>query len=175
MDTAPLSLLRWQFEFTWSLFEYHLERVEEDDFLWEPAAECWTMRRNAEGGWEPDWADTEPDPVPAPTAAWVTWHIGWWWSVTLDHMHGRAPRERHEIAWPGPGEPTVAWLRDLRTHWLAALDGLAGTDLDTPAPFPWHDEPGMTLAHTIGWVNGELMKDAAEFGQLRMLRAVSAA
>jgi hypothetical protein len=52
-------LLRWQFDFTWSLFEYHLERLEPADFLWEPAALCWTVRPGADGAWVPDWADTE--------------------------------------------------------------------------------------------------------------------
>jgi hypothetical protein len=62
-------LLRWQFDFTWSLFEYHLERLEPADFLWEPAALCWTVRPGADGAWVPDWADTEPDPVAVPTIA----------------------------------------------------------------------------------------------------------
>ncbi|BFO22882.1 hypothetical protein SHKM778_92700 [Streptomyces sp. KM77-8] len=87
----PTSLLRFQFELTWSLFEYHLERLEPDDFLWEPTPHCWTVRRSPGGAWVPDWAETEPDPVPVPTIAWVTWHIGWWWSVTTDHARGRLP------------------------------------------------------------------------------------
>ena len=45
MPTTRRELLRWQFEMTWSLFEYHLERLRPDDFLWEPAALCWTMLR----------------------------------------------------------------------------------------------------------------------------------
>ncbi|PWI12393.1 damage-inducible protein DinB [Streptomyces sp. NWU339] len=173
---TPLSrteLLRWQFELTWSLFEYHLERLEPDDFLWEPTAHCWTMRRAADGAWTPDWAETEPDPVPVPTIAWVSWHIGWWWSVALDHAHGRRPRERTEVTWPGEGPATVQWLRDLRTEWLATLDGLTDTDLDATAPFPWPSDPAYTVAHTAAWVNTELLKNATEIGQLRLLRAAS--
>ncbi|CAL9511152.1 DinB family protein [Streptomyces griseomycini] len=166
-------LLRWQFELTWSLFEYHLERLEPEDFLWEPAARCWTVRRSPEGTWVPDWADTEPDPVPVPTAAWVSWHLGWWWSVTLDHARGHRPRERTDVTWPGEGEPTVRWLRGLRTEWLAVLDGLTDADLDATAPFPWPDDPARTVAHMLAWVNAELMKNATEIGQLRLLRAAS--
>ncbi|MFD5696684.1 hypothetical protein [Streptomyces lasiicapitis] len=98
MNVSRHALLRWQFELTWSLFEYHLERLEDDDHLWEPAARTWTLRRGDGGEWTPDWADTEPDPVPVPT-----------------------------------------------------------------------------VAHTAAWVNAELMKNAAEIGQLRLLRAASAA
>ncbi|OZV75534.1 damage-inducible protein DinB [Micromonospora echinospora] len=174
MPVPSATLARWQFDLTWSLFEYHLDRLEPEDFRWEPAPLCWTMRTGPDGGWAPDWADTEPDPVPVPTIGWLTWHLGWWWSVTLDHLEGRTPRERTDVHWPGPGEPTVAWLRDLRVQWLAVLDRLTDADLDRPAAFPWQDDPAHTVAHTLGWVNAELMKNVAEIGQLRLLRAAQA-
>ncbi|MER7168350.1 DinB family protein [Micromonospora sp. NPDC000207] len=170
MSASRLDLLRWQFDLTWSLFEYHLERLEPTDFLWEPAPHCWTMRQDADGGWVSDWADVEPDPIPVPTIGWITWHIGWWWTVTVDHAQGRTPRERTEVGWPGGGEQTVAWLRDLRTAWLSVLDQLGDADLDATAPFPWQNDPAHTVAHMIAWVNAELMKNATEIGQLRLLR-----
>jgi hypothetical protein len=171
MSGSRCELLRWQFEFTWSLFEYHLERLQPEDFLWEPARNCWTVRRDAAGVWEPDWAETEPDPVPVPTIAWVSWHIGWWWSVTIDHARGRVPRDRSEVRWPGDGESAVAWLRGLREEWLAVLGRLTDSDLEAAAPFPWPEESGHTVAHMLAWVNAELMKNVTEIGQLRLLRA----
>jgi hypothetical protein len=148
------------------LLEYHLERLEPADLLWEPAPLCWTLRPGVDGAWTPDWADTEPDPVPVPTIGWVTWHLGWWWSVALDHAHGRPPRDRADVVWPGDG--TVAWLRDLRAQWLEVLPEL---DLGTVAPFPWDRDPDHSVAHMVAWVNAELMKNVAEIGQLRLLRA----
>lgn len=173
MSASRCDLLRWQFDLTWSLFDYHLERLEPGDFLWEPAAHCWTMHQAADGTWVPDWADTEPDPVPVPTIGWVSWHIGWWWSVTIDHARGRVPRERTEIVWPGGGKAAIEWLRGLRDDWLAVLDGLGDAELDAAAPFPWQDDPRHTVAHMVAWVNAELMKNATEIGQLRLLRAAS--
>ncbi|MEH1102894.1 DinB family protein [Micromonospora sp. CPCC 205561] len=175
MSSSSRALLRWQFDLTWSLFEYHLERLDVADFLWEPAANCWTLRRGPDGAWTPDWADTEPDPVPVPTVGWLTWHVGWWWTVAADHLAGRAARARTDVGWPGAGEPCVAWLRRLRTEWLGLLERLTDADLDGPAPFPWQDDPAYTVAHTIGWVNAELMKNVAEIGQLRLLRAADRA
>jgi hypothetical protein len=169
--SRALDLLRGQFELTWSLFEYHLERLDADDFLWEPAALCWTVHRADDGTWVPDWADSEPDPVPVPTIGWLSWHIGWWWGVAADHAQGRAPRERGDIAWPGPGKPAVEWLRGLREDWLEALDRITEADLTAPAPFPWQDDPRHTVADMAAWVNAELMKNVAEIGQLRLLRA----
>ncbi|MFI7704153.1 hypothetical protein [Nonomuraea sp. NPDC049480] len=49
-----------------------------------------------------------------------------------------------------------------------------GADLDAAAPFPWPKDSEHTVAHMIAWVNSELMKNAAEIGQLRLLRAASA-
>ncbi|WP_428965280.1 DinB family protein [Micromonospora fluostatini] len=171
MPDTRLALLRWQFDLTWSLFEYHLDRLTAEDFRWEPVPHCWTLRPTPDGGWAPDWADTEPDPVPVPTVAWLTWHIGWWWGVTQDHLRRRPPRGRTEVGWPGDGAPAVAWLRDLRGQWLALLDGLTDADLDAPAPFPWPEPTDLTVAHTLAWVTAELMKNAAEIGQLRLVRA----
>ncbi|MFC4494937.1 DinB family protein [Streptomyces ovatisporus] len=173
MTDSRCDLLRFQFDLTWSLFEYHLERLTPADFLWEPVSLCWTVRQDGAGAWVPDWAESEPDPVPVPTIAWLSWHIGWWWGVTLDHVRGRTPREHTEITWPGPGEPAVEGLRSLREEWLAVLDEFTGTDLDAAAPFPWPDDSGRTVAHMAGWVNSELMKNAAEIGQLRLLRTAS--
>nr|WP_308213084.1 hypothetical protein [Nocardia amikacinitolerans] len=34
---------------------------------------------------------------------------------------------------------------------------------------------GLTVTHLAAWVNAELMKNAAEIGQLRLLRAASLA
>nr|WP_228447699.1 DinB family protein [Streptomyces paludis] len=164
-------MLRGQFDLTWALFEYHLERLEPADVLWEPAPHCWTVRQDATGAWAPDWAEEEPDPVPVPTIAWLTWHIGWWWSTAADHARGRAPRDRTDITWPGDGASAVAWLRGLRDDWTAVLDGLTDAGLDAVAPFPWPREAGRTVADMAGWVNAELMKNVAEIGQLRLLRA----
>ncbi|MFB9903418.1 DinB family protein [Allokutzneria oryzae] len=174
MSASRCSLLHWQFDLTWSLFEFHLERLVEEDFLWEPAAVCWTVRRHPDGAWRPDWDEAELDPVPVPTIAWLTWHIGWWWSVTLDHACGHAPRERTEITWPGDGERAVTWLRELRAEWVAVLDRLTDADLDPVAPFPWQNDPEHRVAHMIAWVNSELMKNVAEIGEIRMIRASSA-
>ncbi|BFO22883.1 hypothetical protein SHKM778_92710 [Streptomyces sp. KM77-8] len=65
------------------------------------------------------------------------------------------------------------WLRALREEWLTVVDGLTEADLSATAPFPWPNDPAHTKAHMVAWVNTELMKNVAEIGQLRLLRAVS--
>lgn len=101
-------------------------------------------------------------------------HIGWWWSVALDHAQGRPPRDRADVVRPGEGAPTVTWLRELRTRWLSVLDGLTESDLDATAPFPWPEDPRYTVAHMVASVNTELTRNVTEIGRLRLLRAASA-
>lgn len=165
-------LLRWQFDLTWSLFELHLGQLTPGDYRWEPGPLVWTVHRDADGTWRPDWSDTEPDPIPVPTIAWLTWHIGWWWSVTLDHVRGLPPRDRADIPWPGE-DAVRDRLRQLAADWRAVLDQHTETELDKSAEYPWPAEADLTRAHQFAWVNAELMKNATEIGQLRLLRAAS--
>lgn len=74
MNNPRRELLRWQFDMTCALFTCHLERLAPEDFLWEPTDLTWTVRPDTAGNWLPDWADTEPEPVP--TIGWVSRHIG---------------------------------------------------------------------------------------------------
>ncbi|WP_433871653.1 DinB family protein [Saccharopolyspora sp. CA-218241] len=168
-----LDLLRDQFDLTWALLELHLDQLAPEDFRWEPAAHCWTVRPGPDGGWVADFAEVEPEPIPVPTIAWTTWHLGWWWSAALDHLRGDPPRAHQDVRWPGDGAPTTDWLRGLRTEWLAALDRLTDADLDATATFPWGEQAPKTVAHTAAWVNAELMKNTAELGQLRLLRTAT--
>ncbi|ANZ35433.1 hypothetical protein BBK82_04390 [Lentzea guizhouensis] len=163
MAVSQRELLRWQCELTWSLFEYHLDLLDQADLLWEPEGSVvFTMRHNGTE-WERDWPTPEQESAGVATMAWLTWHIGWWWTAAIDHVRKSEPRE---VVWPGP-ERAVGWLRDLHAEWL---DVLTTADLEATTDFPWPDGT-MTVAHTAGWVNAELMKNVAEIGQLRRLVA----
>ncbi|WP_280235267.1 DinB family protein [Nocardia cyriacigeorgica] len=168
MPDSHRDLLTWQFELTWALADYHLDALIEDDFLAEPGPLCWTVRPDADGIWRPDFADVEPDPVPVPTIAWLTWHIDWWWSTATDQLTGRDPRSRENVHWPGTGAAAVDRIRQLRGEWLTAF---ADADPAAPVAYPWPAEAGLTVAHLAAWVNAELMKNITEIGQLRLILA----
>ncbi|WP_245961729.1 DinB family protein [Quadrisphaera granulorum] len=153
----------------WSLAEYHLQRVTTESLLWEPSTSCWTVHRDSEGTWRPDWMVPEPDPTPPPTAAWVSWHLGWWWTEALAQLTGQAPPGREDITWPGDAAATVTWLRALHDAWVAQLDALKEADLDAPVTFPWPREADRSVADLLAWVNVELTKNTAEIGQLTMI------
>jgi hypothetical protein len=165
-----MSALVGQFDLAWALAELHLSALTDDDFLWEPAELVWTVRPDDAGSWRPDWSDEEPDPIPVPTIGWLTWHITWWWSVTLAHLDGDAVPDRVEVTWPG-GATVVARIRELAQRWRAALEALTDADLERGSAFPWGSDSGRTVADTVLWLHVELTKNIAEIGQLRLLRA----
>ncbi|GAA0957420.1 DinB family protein [Kribbella koreensis] len=169
MTSDIQNVLRNQFELTWALFEYHLERLTPDDLLWEPAKLCWTVRPDSIGNWRADWSDSALDPIPVPTIGWLTWHIGWWWSTAAAHARGAVPPDRTAVLWPGDLAKTLGWMRALRDQWSHILEDI--TDLTRPAVFPWPPEARRSTADQFAWVNTELMKNAAEIGQLRLLKA----
>jgi len=170
MPTARVDLLTRQLDIAWSLFEYHLADLDDAVCLWEPAPVCWTVRPDDHGRWVADWAVPEPDPVPAVSIGWLTWHIGYWWTTTLGHCFGAGAPQREEITWPGTIAATADWLRGLKDDWQANLLPLTDADLDSrdrTAGLPWGEN--LTLVDVAGWVNIELTKNVAEVGLVRNL------
>ncbi|MFC7625165.1 DinB family protein [Microlunatus sp. GCM10028923] len=165
--TAPLAF---QLDVSSMLLDYHLAGLSAEDLTWAPAPTHWTMHQGESGTWEPDWADVEPDPVPVPNVAWVSWHLIWWWSCTLADVRGQSAPGRTELGW----QPDPDWIRsklaELRTAWSAVLTDLTEADLAEPSAFPWPADAGRTRLDQLAWVTVEHTKNVAELGQLMMLR-----
>ncbi|MFF0446529.1 DinB family protein [Streptomyces sp. NPDC004609] len=175
MTSPRAELLVRQLDLVWSLFEYHHPELDDDSFLWEPAPGAWTVREDGAGRWVADWQVPEPDPVPTTSIAWLSWHIGYWWTTTLRECFGPGAPPREEIAWPGGAEPAVAWLRGLKDEWRGELVRLGDDDLDSTdrtAGLPW-GEP-QNLVDIAAWVNFELAKNVSEIGLTLRLRKAPA-
>ncbi|MFC7405372.1 DinB family protein [Georgenia alba] len=164
-DVAPArEALTWQFDMVWSLAQYHLPALTDEMCTWEPAPGAWTVRPT-DDGWVADWADEEPDPVPAVTIGWVCWHIAWWWSETVARARGEEPPGRTGVRYPGSADGVRAQLTALAEQWREILADLDDAALSRPSTFPWPDE--RPFATTIAWAHAELMKNVAEIGLLR--------
>jgi hypothetical protein len=70
----------------WHRTRARLVGLSDEEYLWEPAPGCWTVRERADGSWMADWPLPRPDLEPFTTIAWRLWHL-------ID-MYGedRAPR-----------------------------------------------------------------------------------
>src|SRR5215470_1277032 len=72
-----LSTLRRQLDWQWtSVLRPRFEGLTDDEYLWEPAPGCWSVRPGPDGRPAMDWARPEPQPPPFTTIAWRLCHIG---------------------------------------------------------------------------------------------------
>ncbi|MEU6739401.1 DinB family protein [Streptosporangium sandarakinum] len=175
---SELERLRWQLNVSWSLLSLHLERVTDEEVLWEPASNCWNVRRRPDGTWAADWVVPEPEPTPVTSVGWVMWHIGFWWSHTHERCFGEPGAVTAELdwseaaaatPWPGDAASAVGWLTGCHDRWTGALDSLNEAELNSTERSRWFPDGTLSLGHVLAWVNIELMKNAAEIGSLRHL------
>ncbi|GAB3209348.1 DinB family protein [Marinactinospora endophytica] len=176
MSSSRISLVNRQLDIAWALLEHHAQDLDDAMCLWEPAPVSWNVRPDGQGRWVADWQVPEPQPVPAVTIGWVTWHVDYWWTTTLEHCFGSGAPAREEIVWPGSAEAAIARLAELKRSWQAGLARLDDADLDSTsrtAGLPWGE--GLPLVDVAGWVGVELTKNVAEIGLLRHLYTWNAA
>jgi hypothetical protein len=52
-----------------------LEGLTDEEYLWQPAPGCWTIRPRPDGRWAADWPLPAPEVEPFTTIAWRLWHL----------------------------------------------------------------------------------------------------
>ncbi|HEU4429825.1 MAG TPA: DinB family protein, partial [Myxococcota bacterium] len=129
------------------------------------------VHRAADGMWRADWPEREGYDIGPPSIAWLTWHIGFWWSMAIDHSFGDATLTREQVLWPGDADAVRTSIARLHRDWRAAIERLSDEELRSSqrARWPLRDRP---FADVIAWANVELTKNAAEIGYARFLFAV---
>ncbi len=169
MITTSTDPFAFQLEISSMLLDHHLAGLSADDLFWAPAPLHWTMHATDAGGRRPDWADTEPDPVPVPTVAWLSRHL-WWWSSTLADVHGRPAPARADVGWQADPDQLRNALAAVRSAWSEVLASTPESDLDAASGYPWPAAAGRTRRDQFAWVTVEHTKNVAELGQLMLLR-----
>ncbi|MGH9132604.1 MAG: DinB family protein [Ilumatobacteraceae bacterium] len=161
---------------TWTQLSERLVGLTVDEYLWEPVANCWTVRPEPDGGGSVDAHDTEADPAPVTTIAWRMWHI----AVDCLDSYSHRLFDRTGAGLSGPAwvvEPAEAMSR-LERAWRVFRGGLADGgsdrlfDLLGPSWGPYAESTVLALALHA---QREVTHHGAELGLLRDLyRAGSA-
>lgn len=169
-DHARDYLIR-QLDTAWKLTTFHLDGLTTEECLWRPGRRGLQVQQDAAGAWQAEWPTHERYDLGPPSIAWLTWHIGFWWSMVLDYSFGDGSLTRESIAWPGDAAAAVAWLTRLQMEWRVLLEQISDDDLrfTERTRWPFQDRP---FGDVIAWVNLELTKNAAEIGYARFLFAV---
>lgn len=164
------SCLLQQFEISWQLLSYHLTDLGTEECLWRPNARGLHVYQNTQGRWIADWPEQEGYSLGPSSIAWTSWHILFWWSMTLNHSFSDGQLSKEAIFWPGSGKATCEEIHRLRQEWIQLIEGLSDADLESPTHtrWPFQDRP---FADVVAWLNIELAKNAAEIGYARFLYA----
>ncbi len=160
-----------QLETAWKLASFHLQGLTTAECLWRPARAGLHVWQAADGMWRVDWPTHEGYDLGPPSIAWLTSHIGFWWSMVLDHSFGDGTMSRERVSWPGDADAVRNWLGGLHDQWQGKVHALTEADLRSHARTRWplRDRP---FGDIVAWVNLELTKNAAEIGYARFSYAV---
>ena len=172
MANAAHGYLTRQFETAWRLASLHLDGLTTEECLWRPAQRGPHVQQTPDGSWRADWPEHEGYDLGPPSLAWLTWHLGYWWSMVLDHSFGGATLSREQVPWPGSADAVRAWLGGLQERWRAVLAEVSDAGLRSTerTRWPFRERP---FGDVVAWVNLELTKNAAELGYARFLYAAA--
>jgi hypothetical protein len=161
-----------QLAVAWQLTTYHLQDLTTDECLRRPAGRGLHVHQLADGTWRAEWPEHEGYELGPSSIGWMTWHLGFWWSMALDHNFGSRTLTRDEISWPGNADGVRTWISGLHARWQHALSTQTDADLAAVSGVHWPFE-GRPRADLFAWANTELTKSSAEIGYARFLLAVS--
>ena len=150
------------------------EGLTQDEYLWEPVADCWSVRPDGDGVWravQPR-LDPEPELAPVTTIAWRLWHIA---SDCLADYASRGlgdwPLAVEGTDWYESVDDGLAVTDQAWAGFRSGLDDLGEAGLWGPLGEQhddWAAEPWARLAiHALG----EVAHHGGEIGLLRDLWA----
>jgi len=170
MSTELRDTLVRQLDLAWKLAAHHLAGLTTEECLWRPASAGLHVRQDAQDRWAADWPEHEGYNLGPSSIAWITWHIGFWWSMVLDQSFAAGLLTRQDVFWPGEADGVRRWLGALHDDWRRKVLELDDRDLDSSARtrWPYAERP---FRDVVAWANVELAKNAAELGYARFLYA----
>ncbi|MFK3980717.1 DinB family protein [Micromonospora sp. NPDC050397] len=156
-----------------------LDGLTDDEYLWEPVAGCWSIRRRGEsrtgdgvgsGEWVIDFAYPEPSPAPVTTIAWRLGHIiaGVFGARNAAHFGGPAT-SYDSFPYAGTAAEALRQLDEAYVRWAEGVRALGPDGLARPcgpAEGPFAEYP---LASLVLHINREAIHHGAEVALLRDL------
>ena len=160
---APLNA---QLQTSWFILWAGLEGLSDQEYLWEPAPGCWTVRVHPDARWKRDVLGGTPV---VPPIAWRMCTLAGTQVLRYDWTFGEHRLQWHDIDLPGSAAGALAFLERASAAWIQACAGLSESDLDKPL-CDWPGGPqGSPFAETLWWTNRDLISAGAEILLLREL------
>lgn len=177
---SAAALLSHQLRYSWLNARRVLDDLSDDEYFWEPASPCWSVRRRDGGirGWgagdfvcEDAWPP--PDPLPATTIAWRVVHLAAWTDVYRGYAFEGTRPDLNEADVPGTASEGIAWLMQAQDGFLGAVETVPDDAVFETRPAHWGE--AVPLARLITTMLTEHVHHLAEIGTLRDLKRGHAA
>jgi hypothetical protein len=153
----------------WQRLWARLDGLGTDEYRWEPAEDCWTIRP-VDGHWLADVSDRDPQPAPVTTIAWRLWHIG---SDCLAHYVspslGDWPLPVRDREWYGDAESALPVLHTAFDTFRSRIEALGEDGLWQPLGPAWGPYAESSWADLVVHALDELAHHGAEVALLRDL------
>ncbi len=131
-----LELLLAHLDYAWDRARPRMDGVTDDEYFWEPAPVCWTVRRQPDGTCMADWASPEPNPAPFTTIAWRLAHVGLFLNMRANHRFGDHTFSIETVTWPCSANAALAWIDEGFLAYRNGVADLTEADLDIPPDGP---------------------------------------
>ncbi|ORB27660.1 DinB family protein [Mycolicibacterium parafortuitum] len=167
MSTDLVSLLTDQLDWHWThQLRPRLAGLTDDEYFWEPVANCWTLHRDG----TVDFAYPPPQPEPVTTIAWRLAHVIVGVLAARTHSHfGGPPADYESWDYALDAETALTQLDAAYAAWTTGVRGLNDAGLARPcgpAEGPYAAEP---MAVLVLHINREVIHHGAEIALLRDL------
>jgi len=153
------------------------------EYLWEPVAGCWSVRRRSDGpgeravkllgggDWGRDASPTSPYPPPFTTLAWRLDHLIETLVIRADYTSGTHAMTRPEYLASGSAREAIAALQRGAAAWRHSLVTADDAALDTIGycAYPYGSDPEDRFLDVVWWMNQEVLHHGAEIAMLRDL------
>ncbi len=172
---SAADLLTTQLRYAWVTSRRLIEDVTEDEYLWEPTASCWSVRRRGPSvrGWgagefvcEDAWPP--PDPLPTTTIAWRVIHLAAWTDIYRQFAFCDMRPDLNDVTVPGDLRAGMAWLFGAQDEFLATVAGLSDESVFEARPAHWG--ASVPVVQLVTTMLIEHVHHFAEIGVLRDLR-----
>ena len=155
-----------------------LNGLGDEEYLWEPVPDAWSVRRNDAGNWTMDRGSPQPTPNPVTTIAWRMMHIAATGLANrANAFFGDDPTpdldmndpKRSPASMPSTAADAVAYLEQAYGAWLSGISSLDEDGMRRPLGPKGGMYAQDTMADLIVHINREVMHHGGEIGVLRDL------
>ena len=167
-----------QLDWHWQHHVRHrLDGLTDDEYFWQPAGNCWTVRPRAEnpdgpgsGDFTVDFSFPEPTPPPVTTVSWRLGHIivGVLGMRAASHFGG-PPMSYQDFPYAGTADEALKQLDDAYANWIAGVRSLDAEALERPCGPAEGPYAEYSMAALVLHINREMIHHCAEILLLRDL------